>query len=116
MSRGRSSGEIHVVDRVPVLTDVVLCLRAGALLTVFEPDWDSFTVRGSAGDEPCGWICSVRHPGVGSELWSLIEKAVVAGRISQEHADGWVAEQRERDTPGIFRAAMPKILIVAQKR
>jgi len=139
---------IHVLDPVPVVTEVVRCLRAGALLTVFEPDWDSFTVRGSAGDEPCGWICSVRHPGVGAELWSLIEdagcevldrveelsiwrrldrldrvvglassieKAVLARRISQEQADGWVAEQRERDARGIFRAAMPKILIVARK-
>ena len=66
---------IHVVDPTPVVTEIVRCLRAGALVTVYEPDWDGFTVRTSEGDEPCGWICSVRHPGAGSESWNLVEKA-----------------------------------------
>jgi SAM-dependent methyltransferase len=140
---------IHVVEPAAVVDEIVRCLRPGALLTVFEPDWHGFTVRSSAGDERCGWICGVRQPGIGSEVWHLvedagcevldrveelsiwrrlavldgviglapsIEKAVIARRVSRERADEWLAEQRERDDRGEFRAAMPKILTVARKR
>jgi SAM-dependent methyltransferase len=140
---------IHVREPAAVVKEIARCLRPGALLSAFEPDWDSFTVRSAGGDEHCGWICGVRHPGVGSELWNLmeaagcevldrveelsiwkrlavldrvielapsIEKAVIAQRISRARADEWLTEQRERDGRGVFRAAMPKILIVARKR
>jgi hypothetical protein len=50
------------------------------------------------------------------ELAPSIEKAVIAQRISKARADEWLSEQRERDGRGVFRAAMPKILIVARKR
>jgi SAM-dependent methyltransferase len=66
---------IHVVDPARVLAEMMRCLRPGALITAYEPNWDSFAVRGSTGDEPCGWICSVRHPGIGSQLWHLLEAA-----------------------------------------
>jgi SAM-dependent methyltransferase len=66
---------IHVVDPAAVVAEIVRCLKPGALLTAFEPAWDAFKVRGEDGDEPCGWITGVRHPGVGSELWTLLEAA-----------------------------------------
>ena len=43
----------HVVSPTAVLDEVVRCLRPGALLTVYEPDWSSFRVR-HAGDEVTG--------------------------------------------------------------
>lgn len=65
----------HVAQPSVVLVEVVRCLRRGALLTVFEPNWAGFTVRSESGDERCGWLCAVRHPEVGGSLWDLIEAA-----------------------------------------
>jgi SAM-dependent methyltransferase len=65
----------HVVEPVVVLAEVVRCLRPGALLTVFEPDWAGFTVRSESGDEASGWLSAVRHPDVGGSLWDLLEAA-----------------------------------------
>ncbi len=67
----------HVVSPAAVLDEVVRCLRPGALLTVYEPDWSSFRVRGPAGDEVTEWISSVRHPAIGGALWDLFETAGV---------------------------------------
>jgi SAM-dependent methyltransferase len=64
---------MHVDDPAAVVAEIVRCLRPGALLTAFEPDWEAFTVRGDHGDEPCGWISNVGHPGVGGRLWELLE-------------------------------------------
>ena len=50
-------------------------LRRGALLTVFEPDWHAFRVRGERGDEVVAWINNARHPGIGGQLWELLEAA-----------------------------------------
>jgi ubiquinone/menaquinone biosynthesis C-methylase UbiE len=36
---------MHVVDPTIVLEELVRCLRPGALLTIFEPNWADFTVR-----------------------------------------------------------------------
>jgi SAM-dependent methyltransferase len=65
----------HVVEPGVVLDEVVRCLRPGALLTIFEPDWAGFTIRSESGDVPCGWVCAVRHPEVGGSLWDLVETA-----------------------------------------
>lgn len=65
----------HVAEPVVVLDEVVRCLRPGALLTVFEPDWSRFTVRSESGEEPSGWVSAVRHPHVGGLLWELLEDA-----------------------------------------
>ena len=67
----------HVASPGGVLDEVVRCLRPGALLTVYEPDWSSFRVRGPAGDEVAEWISNVRHPAVGGALWDLFETAGV---------------------------------------
>jgi ubiquinone/menaquinone biosynthesis C-methylase UbiE len=66
---------IHVVDPAVVVAEIVRCLKPGALLTAFEPAWDGFKVHGDDGDELCGWITGVRHPGIGSDLWALLESA-----------------------------------------
>jgi SAM-dependent methyltransferase len=66
---------IHVTDPRVVLTEIARCLRSGALLTVFEPDWGAFRVRGERGDEITSWIANVRHPDVGAALWTLVEEA-----------------------------------------
>ena len=66
---------IHVADPSVVLAEVARCLRAGALLTVFEPDWKAFRVRSQRGDEVTSWIANVRGPEVGAALWTLVEAA-----------------------------------------
>jgi SAM-dependent methyltransferase len=65
----------HVVDPARVLNEVVRCLRPGALLTVFEPNWARFVVRSESGDQRCGWVSAVRHPEIGGSLWDLLEIA-----------------------------------------
>jgi hypothetical protein len=66
---------MHVKDPTVVIGEAVRCLAPGSLLTMFEPDWSSFRVRGEHGDECVGWITGSRHPGVGGELWGLAEEA-----------------------------------------
>jgi len=139
---------LHVLDPRGVLTEAVRCLDTGALLTVYEPDFDSLIVRNNRGEDPVPWLARARHPGVGGVLWNLIEdagcdvldrveelsvwrslavldrvvgidasvvRAIDAGRVGQEEADRWVAEQRTREANGEFYATMPKVLIVARK-
>jgi len=65
----------HVLDPSAVLAEAVRCLRPGGLITVFEPDWDSFRVAGEVGDNVVGWLNGARHPGVGGLLWTLVEEA-----------------------------------------
>jgi SAM-dependent methyltransferase len=65
----------HVPDPEVLLTEVARCLRPGALLTVFEPDWSTFRVRCDQGSVAAGWISGVRHPDVGGSLWELAERA-----------------------------------------
>ena len=48
-------------------------------------------------------------------LDDAIPRAVAAGRINDRDAEVWLAEQRQREAAGRFRATMPKVLIVAQK-
>jgi SAM-dependent methyltransferase len=66
---------IHVDDPSAVLAEVGRCLRNLALLTVFEPDWTSFRVRGERGDQVTTWIAGVRGRELGAALWRLIEEA-----------------------------------------
>lgn len=66
---------IHVADPSALLAEVARCLRPGALLTVFEPDWGSFRVRSERGDQVTSWIANVRQPEVGAALWRLVEDA-----------------------------------------
>jgi SAM-dependent methyltransferase len=65
----------HVAEPAAVLDEVVRCLRPGALLTVFEPNWAGFTVRSGSGDERSGWLSVVCHPEIGGSLWYLVEAA-----------------------------------------
>jgi SAM-dependent methyltransferase len=65
----------HVAEPAAVLDEVVRCVRRGALLTVFEPNWAGFTVRAGSGDECAAWVSAVRHPDVGGRLWELLEAA-----------------------------------------
>ena len=44
-----------------------------------------------------------------------VDRAVVAGRVSEADARRWVLEQQDRDAGGTFHAVMPRILIVATK-
>jgi SAM-dependent methyltransferase len=77
---------MHVADPAVVLSETVRVLAPGALLTVFEPDWDSFIVRGPLGDECAAWLAPVRHPGVGGDLWDLVERAgcVVLDKVEEQ--------------------------------
>ena len=64
---------MHVDDPAAVIREAVRCLSPGSTITMFEPDWSSFRVRGDGRDERVGWITGSRHPGVGGELWRLAE-------------------------------------------
>jgi len=66
---------MHVDDPVAVLAEVVRCLTPGALITVFEPDWSRFEVVSDVLPHAAAWISSARHPGVGGQLWPLLEQA-----------------------------------------
>ena len=66
---------MHVANPSVVLAEVVRCLRPGGLITVFEPDWSQFRVRGDTGDVKTGWLAGSRHPGIGGDLWRLVEEA-----------------------------------------
>jgi SAM-dependent methyltransferase len=59
---------------------------------------------------------SLRLVGQLAGLAVAVESAVKAGRVRPEEAERWLAHQREREAEGRFRATLPKILIVAQKR
>ncbi len=76
---------IHVEDPVEVLAEVARCLKPGALLTVFEPDWSSYLVRD--GDEMAAteWLEPVRHADAGNRLWGWVEAAgfVVLDRVEE---------------------------------
>ncbi len=76
---------MHVLDPAAVLQEVVRCLRSGALLTIFEPNWADFTVRSERGEERCGWLCSARNPDVGGVLCELLEAAgcIVLDRVEE---------------------------------
>jgi SAM-dependent methyltransferase len=64
---------MHVANPLTVLTEVVRCVRPGGLVTVFEPDWSQFRVREDSGEVTAGWISNARHPGIGGDLWKLLE-------------------------------------------
>jgi SAM-dependent methyltransferase len=64
---------VHVDDPGLLLAEAIRCVRAGALLTVFEPDWSSLTVRSDVLAEDASWIASVRSPDVGARLPRLLE-------------------------------------------
>jgi SAM-dependent methyltransferase len=66
---------MHVANPLTVLTEVVRCVRSGGLVTVFEPDWSRFRVREDSGEVTAGWMSSARHPGIGGDLWKLLERA-----------------------------------------
>jgi SAM-dependent methyltransferase len=66
---------MHVVDPQAVLEEAVRVLARGSLITVYEPNWSSFTVRSEMGDQGTAWISAVRHPGIGGDLWQLLEGA-----------------------------------------
>jgi SAM-dependent methyltransferase len=137
---------MHVEDPAAVLAEALRCVRPGGLLTVFEPDWTRFEIASDLWQDVAGSLVSVRHPGIGAQLWELVEaagadvldqveelsvwhsldilervsgfprnveRAVAAGRLEPELATRWVAEQRERQAAGTFRASIPKILVVA---
>ena len=133
---------MHVAEPSVILAETACALRAGALLTVFEPDWDSFTVHGPAGDESAAWLAPVRHPGIGGRLCELVENAGcdVLDRVEEESywsrlqvlervldlpaaLDRAIAAGRiSRDEAhrwlgaGCFSSTIRKILVVARKR
>ena len=76
---------IHVDDPASVLREVVRCLRPGALLTVFEPDWSRYRVQDDPHGNSAAWIAPVAQSDVGGALWSLIEDTgcVVLDRVEE---------------------------------
>lgn len=136
---------MHVEDPAAVVREVARCVMAGGTITVYEPDWSTFTVN----DErvPAAWLTVARHPGIGVDVgemlrdagcfildrveerswWSYevfervtqiertLERAVVAGVVTRSGAEGWLRRQREHVAAGTFRAELIKILWVASR-
>jgi SAM-dependent methyltransferase len=95
---------MHVTDPAVVIDEVVRCLRRGALLTVFEPDWGAFTVRSESGDDQCGWVCAARHPAIGGALWALLEVAGCAVLDRVEELSVWRSLDVLDGTVGLDRS------------
>jgi SAM-dependent methyltransferase len=134
---------MHVVEPAAVVAEVVRCVQPRGLLTVFEPDWSSLVVSGSA--VPTNWVSNARHPSIGSLIgdllsaagcsvvdrveerswWSFrdfvritrleqsLERAVVAGVVPRATVQQWLTEQRRLADAGEFRAEIAKLLWVA---
>jgi len=90
---------MHVEDPGAVLAEVARCVRPGGLVTVCEPDWSRFTVRSDVIPGPVGWMSAARHPGIGGELWGLMEDAGFAVEDQVEELSVWrTLERLERIT------------------
>jgi SAM-dependent methyltransferase len=66
---------MHVEDPVAVLAEALRCLRPAGLITVFEPDWTRFEIASELIDPGARWLVSVANPGIGGQLWGLLEAA-----------------------------------------
>ena len=66
---------IHVAEPAPVLRETCRCVERGGLVTVLEPDWLRLEVTSDVLPPGVGWLSGVAHPGVGGELWRLVEEA-----------------------------------------
>ena len=63
---------MHVDDPETVLAEAVRCLTPGGVMTIFEPDWSSLTVNGWR--VPASWATAARHPAIGSEVGSMLQR------------------------------------------
>lgn len=66
---------MHAEQPALIVGEAVRCVRTGGLITVFEPDWSSLTIRSEVLPGPVFWISQARHPDVGGQLWDLLEDA-----------------------------------------
>jgi SAM-dependent methyltransferase len=80
---------MHVDDPAAVLTEAVRCVAPGGLITVFEPDWSRFEVASDVLPQRAGWISGARQPGVGGQLWQLLEQAGCAVLDQVEELSVW---------------------------
>ena len=76
---------VHVPEPSVFLGEVARCLRPGALVTVFEPVWNRFTVREADEDVSAAWLAPVLNPDAGDRLWEWVEQAgcVVLDRVEE---------------------------------
>ena len=65
---------MHVDEPAVVLAEALRCIEPGGLITVFEPDWSSFVVKSDVLPECASWISAVKHPDIGTKLWTLLEE------------------------------------------
>ena len=84
---------MHVDDPSDVLAEVVRCLRPGAVLAVFEPDWSSLTVCGEV--VPTAWSTIARNPSIGGEVGAMLESLGCAVRDRVEERSWWTFESFE---------------------
>jgi len=102
---------MHVNDPAVVIDEAVRCLASGSTFTMFEPDWWSLRVRGEGGDEHVGWITSARHPGLGGQLWRLVEEAGCEVLDRVEELSVWRSlEVLDRVVGGIDLAAAAAVI------
>ncbi len=99
---------MHVEAPEVVLAEAVRCLEPGGLITVFEPDWDSFRVTSEIFDETATWLTGVRHPGIGGLLWTLLERVGCEVLDRVEERSVWrsldVLDRIVRLAPAVERA------------
>jgi SAM-dependent methyltransferase len=106
------------------ISSEVLSANAGWITSVNHPDigarlWDLLEESG------CDVLDRVEELSVWRSLVTLervtgfaaaVDRAVAAGRLHRDDADRWIDEQRALDKLGLFRARIPKVLVVATKR
>lgn len=134
---------MHVDDPATVVGEVLRCVKRKGLVVIFEPDWSTLHVNGSA--VPGWWTNTARHPSIGGRLGGLLaaagctirdrveerswwtydefvriinpqlfaDRAVDAGAATRADVDAWLMQQRRAATADDFRAGMDKILWVA---
>jgi SAM-dependent methyltransferase len=134
---------MHVDRPAAVVMEVVRCVQASGLLTIFEPDWSSLRVCGSP--VPTEWVSVARHPSIGSSIGDLLraagcsvldrveerswwtfsnferitnlrrslDRAVASGHASPSETQQWLAEQHRRAAAGNFHAEIAKIMWIA---
>jgi SAM-dependent methyltransferase len=63
----------HVVEPAHVIAEVARCVRAGGIVTIFEPDWTSLRVASDVVSGPAAWLSNAASPDAGARAAALLE-------------------------------------------
>jgi SAM-dependent methyltransferase len=119
---------MHVAEPTAVLREARRCVERDGLVTVLEPDHLRLEIASDVLPANAGWLSGVAHPGVGGELWPLIEEAgcQVLDRVEElsvwrslatlEHVAGFPASVDRAVAAGRLGAAVARRWVEEQYR